>query len=156
MLNGMENDNITYKTIKGVPNAQLLSEIVLLYTAIFNDADVSFFYKRIQENPKLFSVLAYYNNKLVGFKIGYPKNKLVFYSWIGGVDESFREKGIGKTLALTQEQWVRKQGFKSIQTKSMNRFKPMMILNLKNGFNIIKVYTNDSGQTKVVFEKVLE
>jgi hypothetical protein len=37
----------------------------------------------------------------------------------------------------------------------MNRFKPMMILNLKNGFDIVQVYTNDSGQTKVVFEKTL-
>ena len=38
----------------------------------------------------------------------------------------------------------------------MNRFKPMMILNLKNGFSITKVYTNTKGQTKIVFEKQLK
>jgi len=37
----------------------------------------------------------------------------------------------------------------------MNRFKSMMILNLKNGFDIKSVYTNEVGQTKVVFEKTL-
>ena len=29
----------------------------------------------------------------------------------------------------------------------------MMILNLKNNFDIKQVYTNDSGQTKIIFEK---
>jgi len=35
----------------------------------------------------------------------------------------------------------------------MNTFKPMMILNLKNGFDIVNIYTNTKGQTKIVFEK---
>jgi hypothetical protein len=35
----------------------------------------------------------------------------------------------------------------------MNHFKGMLILNLKNGFDIKQVYTNDSGQTKIIFEK---
>jgi len=37
----------------------------------------------------------------------------------------------------------------------MNSFKPMMILNLKNGFDIVSVYTNVTNQTKIVFEKEL-
>lgn len=37
----------------------------------------------------------------------------------------------------------------------MNAYKPMMISNLKNGFNIINVHTNAKGQTKIVFEKLL-
>ncbi|MFT5215061.1 MAG: hypothetical protein ACI83H_000168 [Glaciecola sp.] len=37
----------------------------------------------------------------------------------------------------------------------MNTYKPMMILNLKNGFDITKIYTNTKGQTKIIFEKDL-
>ena len=37
----------------------------------------------------------------------------------------------------------------------MNQYKPMLILNIKNGFDIVQIYTNDSGQTKIVFEKEL-
>jgi len=42
-----------------------------------------------------------------------------------------------------------------MRTKSMNRFKPMMILNMKSGFDITNIYTNDVGQTKIIFEKDL-
>ncbi len=38
----------------------------------------------------------------------------------------------------------------------MNRFKPMMIMNLKEGFDIKQVYTNDKGQTKIIFEKAID
>ena len=58
-------------------------------------------------------------------------------------------------IAELQEQEVKAQGYQAIRTKSMNRFKSMMILNLKNGFDIKSVYTNEVGQTKVVFEKTL-
>jgi hypothetical protein len=54
-----------------------------------------------------------------------------------------------------QEQWAKKNGFLKIRTKSMNQFKPMLILNLKNNFNIKSVYTNKLNQTKIVFEKEL-
>jgi predicted GNAT superfamily acetyltransferase len=93
---------------------------------------------------------------LVGFKIGYRYNETTFYSWVGGVLLSYRQKGIAKHLAKLQEENVTTKRYSKMRTKSMNRFKPMMILNLKNGFNIVQVYTNDIGQTKVVFEKELE
>ncbi len=54
-----------------------------------------------------------------------------------------------------QEDYAKQNGYKILRTKSMNHFKPMMILNLKNGFDIVKFYTNDSNQTKIVFEKSL-
>jgi hypothetical protein len=34
----------------------------------------------------------------------------------------------------------------------MNRFKPMMILNLTKGFEITKVYTNSKGQRKLLLK----
>ena len=38
----------------------------------------------------------------------------------------------------------------------MNQYKPMMILNLKRGFDIVDIYTNTKGQTKIIFEKELK
>lgn len=156
MQNGMENVNITYKTVFGKPNTSMLSELTALYPTIFEDADVPFFHNRINEHPKLFTALAYTNNLLVGFKIGYPKTSTIFYSWVGGILPEYRNKGIAMQLAQLQEEHAKEQRFTIVSTKSMNRFKPMMILNLKRGFNITKIYTNTKGQTKVVFEKVLE
>ena len=156
MPNGMVKNSIKYVTLSGLPDVKIYQDLVNLYDEIFKDADIPFFKKRIEEHVKLFSVLAYDDNILVGFKIGYSYSENTFYSWIGGVKEEFRRKGIGCQLAFLQEQWVRHNGFTILRTKSMNRFKAMMISNLKNGFDIIKVYTNTKGQTKIVFEKKLD
>jgi len=156
MPNGMENDNITYKTITGFPNKKIHSELTELYVEIFEDADSEFFKKRLENTLGVYVVLAYTNLELVGFKIGYPYNNTTFYSWVGGVKCNFRNKGIGQQLAKLQEQHAKDLGFAKLRTKSMNRFKAMMIMNLKNGFDIKKIYTNRKGQTKIVFEKLLD
>lgn len=155
MLNGMESDNITYQVVLGNNDELLLQKLVNIYSLIFEDADVSFFIDRFKSHPKIVVLLALNKTEIIGFKIGYPYNENTFYSWVGGVLPNFRQKRIASTLAKHQEQVAESQGYSKLRTKSMNRFKPMMILNLKNGFDIVQVYTNDSGQTKVVFEKKL-
>ncbi|WP_250433758.1 GNAT family N-acetyltransferase [Hanstruepera flava] len=151
----MEKNNITYTPLKGSLNDGLLNSVLDLYKDLFIDADCDFFKERIQTQTHVFSVLAFSNDELIGFKIGYPKNMETFYSWIGGVKQKYRNQGIGKELAQLQEIHAKETGYKILQTKSMNRFKPMMILNLKNGFNITKVYTNEKRQAKIIFEKNL-
>lgn len=155
MRNGMENDKITFKTISGIPNAVQMESLLAVYQEIFEDADTSFFIDRLKNQPNVFSILVYKSNKLIGFKIGYPQAENVFYSWIGGVIIAFRKQGIGQQLIRLQENHARLSGFKTLKTKSINRFKSIMILNLKIGFNITKIYKNTKGQTKIVFEKTL-
>jgi predicted GNAT superfamily acetyltransferase len=155
MLNGMVKNSISYKTIEGYLDTKIYQDIVNLYSEIFKDADLEFFKQRIIEHPKLCSVLAYENDNLIGFKIGYPYSEDTFYSWIGGIIPRFRQQGIATQLTILQEDFVRSKGFFKLRTKSMNQYKPMMVLNLKNGFDITKIYTNSKGQTKIVFEKLL-
>ncbi|MFK2819176.1 hypothetical protein U0L90_03540 [Flavobacteriaceae sp. LMIT009] len=152
----METDKLTYHTIEGQPSKELLDEILEVYKSIFDDYKLDFFKSRIHKKEGVLIILCYNSDMLVGFKIGYRYNETTFYSWVGGVLLSYRQKGIAKQLAKLQEENVTTKRYSKMRTKSMNRFKPMMILNLKNGFNIVQVYTNDIGQTKVVFEKELE
>jgi len=152
----MESAKIKYKLIEGVPDTKTYEALASVYTSIFKDADLTFFKNRIHNKEKLVSAMAFHEGKLVGFKIGYLYNKSTFYSWVGGVLLTYRKKGIAMQLARLQEDFVKDKGYLKIRTKSMNRFKAMMIINLKNGFNIIQVYTNDIGQTKIVFEKSID
>lgn len=154
-MNGMANANIIYRTFEGVPFPEVFEQLTTAYTSIFEDADISFFKKRFLEKEQLLSVIAFDDNEIIGFKIGYRYSTTTFYSWVGGVLPNYRQQGVAKQLAKFQEDLVVSKGYKSLRTKSMNRFKPMMILNLKNGFNITQVYTNAKGQTKVVFEKTI-
>ena len=136
MQNGMAKSSINYITIDGCPDENTYQDMVNIYSKIFEDADEVFFKQRVNEHTQLLSVLAYYENELIGFKIGYPYNKDIFYSWVGGVLPKYRNLGIASQLALLQEQWTKQNGFTTLRTKSMNRFKSMIIMNLKNGFDI--------------------
>ena len=152
----MGNVNISYNIFEGDLSNNLFTELLHLYNQLFEDADLEFFKTRFTTQANICSVLAFKKTQLIGFKIGYPVENNTVYSWIGGVNSEFRNIGIGKQLATLQENYAIQKGFSVLKTKSMNRFKPMMILNLKNGFNITKVYTNTKGQTKIVFEKQLK
>jgi len=149
----MVKNNISFKLIKGIPKDSDLKILENLYTEIFEDAQLDFFHNRLNEQKNICSLIAFENKTPIGFKIGYNYKKTTFYSWVGGVLPNFRNKGIGEKLAQLQEQWAKKNGYFKLRTKSMNHFKPMMILNLKNGFDIVTVYKNSTKQTKIVFEK---
>ena len=149
----MNHQNIKIKTIQGVPMKKNMEELLTLYTTVFEDAIVTFFNDRITSKEDVVSIIAYINQVPVGFKIGYRYNENTFYSWVGGVLPKYRKQGIAKQLAETQEIVVKEKGYTKLRTKSMNRFKPMLILNLKKGFDIVQVYTNEKGQQKIVFEK---
>ncbi len=149
----MGNDKFTYNMLEGHPSKELLEDILFVYKSIFDDYKLNFFKERIHHKEDVLIVLCYNENQIVGFKIGYRYNNTTFYSWAGGVLSEFRRHGIAHKLAQLQEQRVKEKGYMKMRTKSMNRFKPMMILNLKNGFNIKSMYTNDVDQTKIIFEK---
>lgn len=155
MKNGMEKNDVIYKTIIGYPKPKQLQEIVDLYMSIFPDADIAFFNKRLKEKSDSFLAIAYQKHEPIGFKLGYPYSKTTFYSWIGGVLPKFRNQKVATTLLHLMQEYALSSGFSTLRTKSMNRFKPMIILNLKNGFDILNVYTNSKDQTKIVFEKRL-
>lgn len=156
MPNGMESDRFIFKIVEGTPSKELLEDILVVYKSIFDDYKLDFFKNRIHQKEDLIILLCYYHNQLLGFKIGYRYNDVTFYSWVGGVLPEQRKKGIARQMAQLQEQKVKEKGYQKIRTKSMNRFKPMMILNLKNGFGIKSMYTNKVGQTKIVFQKLLK
>ncbi len=154
MMNGAEkNKSVRFQLIENTPNATELELLLMLYQQIFEDAKPEFFKQRLHEKETILSIIAFKNQQPVGFKIGYKYDEHTFYSWVGGVLKNVRNQGFASNLTTHQENWARKKGYTKLRTKSMNRFKPMMILNLKNGFDIKKIYTNDNGQTKIIFEK---
>ncbi len=145
--------DFTYQIITETFTENELTVLLNLYTTIFDSANIDFFKDRIKMKENVFAIVAFDGENPVGFKIGYRYNEETMYSWVGGVLETYRKFGVGQKLMELQHKEAKKKGYKKARTKSMNAFKPMMILNLKNGFNIINVYTNAVNQTKIVFEK---
>lgn len=109
----------------------------------------------MKEKPDLQIDVAVDGEKMVGYKIGYALNREQFYSWLGGVDANYRNQGIASKLMEQQHLHAKESGYKAVQTKTKNKWRSMLILNIKAGFDIIGTYTDDEGEPKIILEKKL-
>ena len=78
--------------------------------------------------------------ELVGFKVGYASTPRRYYSFLGGVHEDHRRRGIALRLAQEQHRWAKTKGYTSIETGAINSNAPMIELNLSLGFRVIGSY----------------
>ncbi len=143
----------------GCPS-QVLDSLVALANTIFESDSGYRIADRIRGNRHGVLIQCVYDhNSMIAFKIGYGvghQEQGKFYSWLGGVLPDYRRKGIATKLAFDQHQWAMENGYKKIYTKSQNRFKSMMILNLKLGFDLMDIErTSPRSKNKIIFCKKL-
>lgn len=145
---------IKYLVINSIPDDDLMDNMKSLYSAIFK-SNIEDFNNKIKDKSKILFNIALDGNKLIGFKIGNELNTDKFYSWLGGVDPSYRKQGIASKLMEQQHQYLREYGYKVIQTKTMNKWRCMLLLNIKNGVDVVETYTDKKGLHKIILEKKL-
>lgn len=133
----------------------LLKELKLLNEILFGSWDEKGFHDRLKNHSSFLLLGARVQGKLIGFKLGYARDRSEFYSWIGGVHPEYRGVGIAQDLMRSQHEWCRDQGFQKISTKSQNRFKEMLLLNLREGFEISGFERSSATGSKILLEKVL-
>jgi predicted GNAT superfamily acetyltransferase len=148
-------EKITYRIYENDVPQLILADIERLYKTIFQSNDASKIKKRLATAQDLCLQVAYVGDELAGFKIGYAKDKALYYSWLGAVGERFRGRGIAKELMLQQHDWCKAKGYERVQTKTMNRWKEMLLLNLRVGFDIVSKYKSEDGVVKIILEKGL-
>ncbi|TAE32267.1 MAG: GNAT family N-acetyltransferase [Cytophagales bacterium] len=107
-----------------------------------------------QDRTPLLIGLAYDGEKLVGYKIGYERQPGQFYSWLGGVLPDYRGHGIASVLMKQQHDWCRTENYQTIRTQTYNRWRSMLILNLRHGFDIVGTVQGKRG-LMIVLEKKL-
>ncbi|MEZ4659959.1 MAG: GNAT family N-acetyltransferase [Caldilineaceae bacterium] len=109
--------------------------------------------QRLGHAPHLILV-AEVDGALAGYKVGYTQSDDVFYSWLGGVLPAYRRLGLAQQLMEYQEQWVKAQGYLTIEVRSKNKFPGMLILLLKNGYKIVKIEADAPlDERKITFRK---
>ena len=146
---------IEFKEIEDVPDKKTFGEILKFSREIFGGVEPEKYAQRIGEAVNLHIILALDTEKIVGMKIGYEIEPKLFYSWVGGVDKNFRQRGIADELMKRQHLWCRRKEFERIRTHTKNEFKAMLILNIKHNFDIVNVYPDKRGELKIVLEKDL-
>lgn len=79
----------------------------------------------------MFVITAMIGTKVIGYKLGYPLDNQKFYSWLGGVDPNYRKRGVASRLMEIQHQHLKKNGYNVVQTKTMNKWRNMLVLNIR-------------------------
>ena len=142
------------KTLEKIASEDLF-ELKPLFESVFNDWDQIRFAVDLKERGSTQLLKAYIDGKLVGFQIGYEQSLEVFYSWLGAVKPEFRNLGIATDLMRVQHEWCLARGYKKVQTELPNYRKEMLILKLKNGFEITGVKSDIREGLNLIMEKQL-
>lgn len=108
-----------------------------------------------QQRAPLHLWLALADEQVIGCKVGYERKPGHYYSWLGGVDNRFRGRGIARILMQQQHAWCHQQGYHRIRTQTYNRWRAMLLLNLREGFDIVGTVQGAHGLT-IVLEKQLQ
>ncbi|AIC92989.1 GNAT family N-acetyltransferase [Shouchella lehensis] len=142
-----------YLSLKGIPSKRIVKEICGLYRDVFNeDRQLN---ERMDDKPNVDVQLAYENGTLIGFKIGYEQSPTTFYSWLGGVRSTSQGKGVALQLMRNQHAKAKEAGYKIVETKTMNRWRKMLLLNIRFGFNVTAVEESQTGDGKIILQKAL-
>ncbi len=103
-------------------------------------------------------LIAMLEGRPVGFKAGYDRYlDGSWYSWMGGVLEPWRGRGIAQYLLEAQEAWVRRQGYRQLYVKTRNRHKRMIAFLAVNDYDILRVEEKSTvSESRILFGKALD
>ncbi|MHB1682862.1 MAG: GNAT family N-acetyltransferase [Bacilli bacterium] len=129
-----------------------LERLCALHDTIFRSQSSATIAMELQKKHHFLILLALHEKSVVGFKIGYEDRTGRFYSWLGGVDPDFRGRGIASELMGRQHAWCIDNNYRVIRTHTKNKWRNMLILNLRHGFDIVGTFTDERGETKIILD----
>lgn len=148
-------ERVDYQLYAAPFASELLARIRPVYAACFGSAPPENFVSRVEERSGCLLQLALVDGRVVGYKLGYRRNPEVFYSWLGGVAPDYRGQGIARALLQRQHAWCRSVGYRRVRTDTTNAFKSMLLLNLREGFDVIGTFHDAERGLTIMLEREL-
>lgn len=140
---------VNIKVYRGL-NEELLYLIFSLETAIFKEPySKEKIERECSVKHQLLALVAFSKGKAVGYKVGYEMTSRIFYSWMGGVLPEYRHNGVARKLMSKQHSLVQEMGYKVVRTYTENKYRDMLLLNIRFGFDVQGVM-NDSANPKTI------
>ena len=142
-----------FKQFLKFPEHEIIAGILELHETVFGDSKT--LVEKIKSKQKVLINVALDESTVIGYKIGYELDSQKYYSWYGAVHEEYRGKGIASRLLEQQHRFLVESGYEIVQTKTRNKWRGMLILNIKNGFDVLETFTDDEGIHRIILEKKL-
>ncbi|MEL6349491.1 MAG: GNAT family N-acetyltransferase [Myxococcota bacterium] len=145
---------LSYLAVPGVPKDALAAGIVRLWDHVLPGRR-SGLAARLERAHDPWGLVALDGDDVIGFKLGYSDRPGRFYSWLGGVAPEYRRQGIAAELMRRQHERCVAAGYTRIRTHTTNDHKPMLLLNIRSGFDIIGVTASPDRGVRIVLERAL-
>ena len=120
------------------------------------DRDFQIFADALKVKHNVLNCFTYVDGKLAGYKIGFEQRPKYFESWIGAVAEKHRRKGLATAMMQKQHDWAKNHGYRIIETITTGDNAPMLIANLKAGFEVVGTFLDRKKALKVTIQKILD
>jgi len=143
-----------YQVVTG-DAARRSDELLAVCAVAFDQFSPAYLTERIGKIAEPCLVAARRDGSLAGFKLGYRRGAVLFYSWLGAVHPDCRRQGIGHEMTLRQHAWARAQGYRFVETRTRAVNRAMMILNLSAGFEVCGFEFDSFGRALVTQRKAL-
>lgn len=141
---------------EGIPTGDVMDQVVQLNQTIFQFGETAaLLTAALQGRLKVMTCLAIVDGQPVGFKLGFEERPYYFESWRGGVHPDHRGQGIAQALMEAQHAWCKASGFRIVTTITDNQNTPMLIVNLRGGFEIVGTFLDRRKIVKVMLQKWL-
>lgn len=115
------------------------------------------FATELRGKRNLLVLVAAQGGTICGYKIGFEHASNVFFSWSGCVLPEFRRQGVASRLMAEQHRIAKNLGYSYVRTHTKNKYRGMLVLNIKSGFDVTGVYKNMSEKMHgIILEKSLE
>ncbi len=125
-----------------------------LNMAIFDDEHIINTFDR----DDLLMLVTWTDDAAVGFKIGYRRDAVTFYSAKGGVREAYRRHGVARALLYAMIDVARRRDYERLVYDTFpNKHPGMTVLGLDEGFRVIRAgYSPRYEDYRLRFERSLE
>ena len=149
--------DIQYRLITDATTDEIFHDVAVISGQVFPgttiDKAIELNRNKLEGRKSILIIIAYEGKKPVGFKQGYETSPGYFESESGGVLESVRRHGIANEMMRQQHHWCLNNGFRFVETNVANDNQPMLILNLKHGFQVVGTYLDRGSIQKVLLQK---
>lgn len=122
---------------------------------VFDGFDDNYLLGRLPHLAEPSLWLAVQDCEWVAFKLGYRRGGSLFYSWLGGVDPDYRRRGLAAELTLRQHDEAATLGFSHVETRTRAANNAMIIVNLRQGFQVCGFEIDGAGRPVVIQRKAL-
>ena len=144
---------VEIRSYQGPISDEVLQWMSAVSLSVFGHGSVADYRDCLEGRRDIWVGLAFDGVEPVGFKVGYRERPRYFESWRGGVLEKARRRGIAAALMEAQHTWALSKGFLFVSTTTAHDNTGMIMLNLRDGFQVVGSFLDRGRHLKLLLQK---